>query len=734
MKKIYIGVALFAAIMTSFVWLGCSKDKDSELPGVIYGTVTDFATGQPVGNANVKLRQTGETTLTGSDGMYEFQNVPSGNYSINVSKAEYTDLIDDYVIVVSDGKKMRRDVQIQKLPSALRIINSSGEDISVLDFGSDEDVTSRTFSIFNDSPGKISWWIEVNCGWITEVKSMLTNNQAGQIDPGRQEPVKVTIDRSLLGTGLKTYILNVNSDKGSKELNITAGEDIGLPQLITEPVTNVTQSSAKFNGTIVNVGMPSYTERGFVYSNSPQPSIENGQKITAAMNGQDAFSANVTGLTANRTYYVRAYAINNVGVAYGNDVSFATGSLTTEVTTSAATNISADAATLNGTIIETGSPAYTEKGFCYRKTGTPTITDNKVVVGGTGAGAFQADINNLEYDATYYARAYAIQNGQAIYGNVVNFSTSMTSTQVQTSAATNVGATTATLNGFINEVGSPVYIERGFCYSSTSPAPTISDTKVTVSGTESGNYSKNVTGLAYRTTYYVRAYTIQNGQPVYGAVVSFTTIWVDAVVQTSAVTNINTTSAKFNGSVTNAGTPAYTEKGFCYSSSTTQPTISDNRVQLLANGTGNYNYTASGLSEGTAYYVRAYVMQDGQPVYGNVVTFSTTGQSEQPAVYTNAVSNLTPVTSGVIIMSWSVTFNGYIQTAGSPAYVERGFCYGTSMNPTGNRQVVSGSGTGSFSKTISGLQNYQTYYVRAYVKTASGTYIYGQNESFQTFD
>ena len=107
MKKKYVVATLVAMVLTSLVWYGCSKDKDSDLTGVIYGTVTDFATGQPISNANVKLRQTGETTLTGSDGTYEFQNVPSGSYSINVSKAEYTDLIDDYVIVVSDGKKVR---------------------------------------------------------------------------------------------------------------------------------------------------------------------------------------------------------------------------------------------------------------------------------------------------------------------------------------------------------------------------------------------------------------------------------------------------------------------------------------------------------------------------------------------------------------------------------------------------------------------------------------------------
>lgn len=735
MNKKYVVATLVAMVLTSLVWYGCSKDKDSDLTGVIYGTVTDFATGQPISNANVKLRQTGETTLTGSDGTYEFQNVPSGSYSINVSKAEYTDLIDDYVIVVSGGKKVRRDVQIQSLPSALRIVNSNGEDISVLDFGTEVDVTSRTFSIFNDSPGKISWWItDVNCGWISDIKSMLTDRPAGEIDPGRQEPVKVTINRSGLADGLNTYMLNINSDHGSKELKIVAGEEIGLPSLSTEPVSNTTQTSVTFNGKIIDAGLPPYDERGFVYSTSAQPTYDdNVGRITAVVNGQASFSANQSGLEANHAYYVRAYAKNTVGVAYGNDVYFTTGSLQTQVSTSSPTNLGAESATLNGTITVEGSPAYTEKGFCYGTDANPTISNNRVVATGAGAGAFSKDISGLQFNVTYHVRAYAIQNGQPIYGNDVAFTTAFTSTQVQTSAATSVSYASATFNGIVITEGSPAYTERGFCYS-TITEPTISSTKIPVAGSGEGNYSKSVSGLANLTTYYVRAYALQNGTPVYGNVVSFTTIWVDATVQTSAVTNISTTSAKFNGKVNNAGTPAYTEKGFCYSSSNPYPTVGDNRINMLANGTGNYYYTENGLSEGTTYYVRAYVMQDGTPVYGNVVTFTTAGQTVQPVVYTDEVSNLTPNSTAGIIMSWSVRFNGSVGNAGNPPYVERGFFYGTSMNPTGNKQVVSGTGTGSFYKNVTGLSNYQTYYVRAYVKTASGTYIYGQNEVFQTFD
>lgn len=736
MKKISLWAATIAVVvLTSFVWYSCTKDV-AEAKGSIYGFVTDMATGEAVANANVILRQTDgailTATMTSSDGMYEFLDVSNGEYRIKVTKVEYSDLVDDYVIVVSDGKKVRRDVQIEKQPTALRIVDGNGEDISVLDFGAEADVTSRTFSIFNDSPGDIRWWIiDVNCSWISEVKSVITGRQGGDIAAGHQEPIIVTIDRSALGTGQKTYILNINSDNGSRELTIMAGEDVGLPSLTTGDVSNLTQTSATFNGTILSEGTPAYTERGFVYSTSPQPTIENDLKITSAVNNQASFSANVSGLSPNTSYYVRAYARNTIGVAYGNDVAFATESVETRVSTSATTNISASSATLNGTIIEVGSPAYTEKGFCYNTTGNPTTSSTKVVVAGTSAGSYSTGVTNLEYQTTYYVRAYAIQNGQTKYGDVETFSTSWTSTQVQTSAASNVSATSATLNGSITEVGSPAYIERGFCYSTSNSSPTISNIKVIVTGTGSGNYSKNITNLDYQTTYYVRAYAIQNGQAIYGNAVNFTTTWTDAQVQTSAVTNISTTSAKFNGVVSNVGNPTYTERGFCYSTTVTQPTISNTKVVVSGTGSGNFYKNMTDLVSGETYYVRAYVIQNGVAIYGSAVNFTT---NELPEVYTDNVSNLTPVMSAGITMSWNVTFNGHISSVGSPAYVERGFCYGTSMNPTGNRQIVSGSGTGTFTKSITGLSNYQTYYVRAYAKTSSGTYVYGQNVSFQTYD
>jgi hypothetical protein len=89
--------------------VGCGKDNKL---GSIYGIVTDFTTGDSVSNANVRLNPRGETTLTGSDGTYQFNDVTNGNYSLSISKSGYVDLDDDYVIEIENGNSVCRDLQL----------------------------------------------------------------------------------------------------------------------------------------------------------------------------------------------------------------------------------------------------------------------------------------------------------------------------------------------------------------------------------------------------------------------------------------------------------------------------------------------------------------------------------------------------------------------------------------------------------------------------------------------
>ena len=243
MKKIL--TLLTIALSLVIINHSCKPDSEDELlqeSGSIYGVVTDFATGEPVKNANVQLRPSGETTLTGSDGRYEFLDLPNGNYSITVSKAEYTDLIDDFVITVKTGRSMRRDVQIKKIPTTLQIIDNNGNQISSLDFGNDVD--SKQFVIFNSGTVAIECNVVASCEWIKSVSNVIN-----PILPGSVCSVIITIDRSKLHAGINTTYVHVVSNNGNRELKITATGKELLPQVTTLPVTYIDGSDSPFNNT-----------------------------------------------------------------------------------------------------------------------------------------------------------------------------------------------------------------------------------------------------------------------------------------------------------------------------------------------------------------------------------------------------------------------------------------------------------------------------------------------------
>ncbi len=98
-----------------------------------------------------------------------------------------------------------------------------------------------------------------------------------------------------------------------------------LPTLSTLPITEITDKSAKVAVTISSNGGTAITERGVCWSTLPSPNINNSIKKSGA--GIGSFEVTIQGLDKSKKYYVRAYAKNDVGVAYGNELEFNTLSL-----------------------------------------------------------------------------------------------------------------------------------------------------------------------------------------------------------------------------------------------------------------------------------------------------------------------------------------------------------------------------------------------------------------------
>jgi hypothetical protein len=129
-------------------------------------------------------------------------------------------------------------------------------------------------------------------------------------------------------------------------------------------------------------------------------------------------------LVPNTTYYVRAYAINSTGIAYGNEQSFTTLPLLSlaSLTTNGITNITFNGASVEGNISSDGGTFISERGVCWSTTAGPTTADNKIT-DGSGIGDFLISITGLLPKTTYYVRAYAINSTGIAYGNEQSFTT-----------------------------------------------------------------------------------------------------------------------------------------------------------------------------------------------------------------------------------------------------------------------------------------------------------------------
>ncbi len=293
---------------------------------------------------------------------------------------------------------------------------------------------------------------------------------------------------------------------------------VDIPTVVTSAASEVTKNSAVVGGNVVSDGGLEVTERGVYYSMSANP-IETGTKVECG-SGLGEFTHNLTDLQTGAIYYVRAYAKNKFGVAYGEEVSFVCEGVPVVITLQP-TNISYISATVGGNVTNDGGLEVTERGVVCATTQNPT-TANIKITSGNGLGQFTCNLTDLQDGMTYYVRAYAINAKGTAYGEEVSFTTkTKTIATVVTTPATNVSYTSAIVGGNVTSDGGANVTESGICYS-TSANPTTSNTKIT-SGSGLGEFMCNLTDLQDGTIYYVRAYAVNEKGTSYGEEVSFTT-------------------------------------------------------------------------------------------------------------------------------------------------------------------------------------------------------------------
>ena len=453
---------------------------------------------------------------------------------------------------------------------------------------------------------------------LTEAETRKMNVSDKQIDVQLSELTKKT---------QYYYCIECVSKHSSFRTEVATFETKNLtkPEIVTYNVSDIATQEAYCGGDVTSDGGDVVTARGVCWSTSQNPTIDNNHTIDGS--GTGTFKSKITGLTANTTYYVRAYATNSDGTAYGEQKIFKTlGVSKPKVTTQSVGDVSVNSAKCGGDVTDDGNAKVTVRGVCWSTSNNPTISDSHTS-DGDGEGTFTSNITGLTANTTYYVRAYATNSEGTSYGEQKGFRTLAKTVEptVETADATEVKATSAICGGNVTSDGGAEVTVRGVCWS-TSLNPTISDSH-TNDGTGEGNFTSSLAGLTANTTYYYRAYATNSVGTSYGEQKMFKTEALKKpTVVTSEVSDADYTTAICGGNVTDDGWAEVTARGVCWSTSPS-PTINDNKT-TDGNGIGEFVSNITNLQEGVTYYVRAYATNSVGTSYGEekmFKTMSTTG-------------------------------------------------------------------------------------------------------------
>ncbi len=203
-------------------------------------------------------------------------------------------------------------------------------------------------------------------------------------------------------------------------------------------ITIVNPSSISYfqaiaGGEVTDDGGAPVTEKGICWSTNEDPTISNSNKVPFNENNNSDFSTFwcPTGpLQPKSVYHVRAYAINAIGISYGNDMLITTLALP-EVKTFPAIKITTNAAIIIGNVTSLGDVKNDiEAGICYGTDKDPTFEGPHINSGRNSIGEFECILEDLEPGTLYYARAYVhlvveqYLDAPTVYGNEITFITS----------------------------------------------------------------------------------------------------------------------------------------------------------------------------------------------------------------------------------------------------------------------------------------------------------------------
>ncbi|MBN2794551.1 MAG: fibronectin type III domain-containing protein [Clostridia bacterium] len=198
-----------------------------------------------------------------------------------------------------------------------------------------------------------------------------------------------------------------NGDIVNTKITLVIKSNVVAPSVTTGTHSSVTSNSAIVSGSVTNDGGQSVSY-GIAYSTSSNPTT--GTTVGSGT-GTRSFNGSLSGLSANTTYYYRAFASNSAGVTYGNEGSFTTLPSPPTVSINNATGITSTEATVSA---NASGLSISAKGFSG---------DLSYSSGGAGSGNYSNTFTGLTPNTYYSLRAYATNTGGTGYSSYTNFYT-----------------------------------------------------------------------------------------------------------------------------------------------------------------------------------------------------------------------------------------------------------------------------------------------------------------------
>ncbi|MGA2298722.1 MAG: T9SS type A sorting domain-containing protein [FCB group bacterium] len=219
------------------------------------------------------------------------------------------------------------------------------------------------------------------------------------------------------------YFFAATKENGVFRININDFNNGGIPQVSTNEISEITDTSATCGGTIESVRLSAIVNQGICWNTSGNPTL-NDNPISNHQLGSNNFSCPLTGLTPSKTYYIRAYATNDEGTGYGITKTFTTlnSIFIPTVITIVPTNITSTTIQAGGNVTSDGGTLIIDRGIIYSSMLDPTLNNypgGGIISNGGGIGIFDTILSELISNTSYYVRAYATNSVGTGYGSSI---------------------------------------------------------------------------------------------------------------------------------------------------------------------------------------------------------------------------------------------------------------------------------------------------------------------------